>query len=138
MNEHRSLPARSRGVIALLEEACTVCMICARECPDWCISIEGHQETPVQEGQRRPRVHNVLDRFMIDYGLCMYCGICVEVCPFDALVWAPEFSYPAADRSGLRHERTELSAWRASASPSEVSADEPVPSGELAHRASDS
>jgi len=31
------LPPRSRGVIALLEENCTVCMLCARECPDWCI-----------------------------------------------------------------------------------------------------
>ena len=38
------LPARSRGVIALLEENCTVCMLCARECPDWCIYIESHQE----------------------------------------------------------------------------------------------
>src|SRR2546429_9345341 len=38
------LPPRSRGVIALLEENCTVCMLCARECPDWCIYIESHQE----------------------------------------------------------------------------------------------
>src|SRR5215831_3028971 len=37
-------PARSRGVIALLEENCTVCMLCARECPDWCIYIESHKE----------------------------------------------------------------------------------------------
>ena len=36
------LPARSRGVIALLEENCTVCMLCVRECPDWCIYIESH------------------------------------------------------------------------------------------------
>src|SRR5262247_3523921 len=38
------LPARSRGVIALLEENCTACMLCARECPDWCIYIESHKE----------------------------------------------------------------------------------------------
>ena len=35
---------RARGVIALDTEACTVCMLCARECPDWCIYIEGHKE----------------------------------------------------------------------------------------------
>ena len=29
------LPPRSRGVIALVEENCTVCMLCSRECPDW-------------------------------------------------------------------------------------------------------
>ena len=33
---------RARGVIALHEENCTSCMLCARECPDWCIYIEGH------------------------------------------------------------------------------------------------
>ncbi|HEX7462953.1 MAG TPA: 4Fe-4S ferredoxin, partial [Dermatophilaceae bacterium] len=31
------LPPRTRGVIALLEENCTSCMLCSRECPDWCI-----------------------------------------------------------------------------------------------------
>ncbi|MGW1624535.1 NADH-quinone oxidoreductase subunit I, partial [Streptomyces sp. NPDC002172] len=31
----------------------------------------------------------VLDRFAIDFSLCMYCGICIEVCPFDALFWSP-------------------------------------------------
>ena len=36
---------------------------------------------------------NTLDRFDIDYALCMYCGICVEVCPFDALFWSPEYEY---------------------------------------------
>ena len=35
---------RARGVIALDQEACTVCMLCARNCPDWCIYIEGHKE----------------------------------------------------------------------------------------------
>ena len=27
---------RARGVIALDQEACTVCMLCARQCPDSC------------------------------------------------------------------------------------------------------
>ena len=45
---------RSRGVIALKEENCTVCMLCARSCPDWCIYIEGHKEKrpPRREGGR--------------------------------------------------------------------------------------
>ena len=36
-------PIRARGVIALHEGNCTVCMLCARSCPDWCIYIEGHK-----------------------------------------------------------------------------------------------
>jgi NADH-quinone oxidoreductase subunit I len=105
------LPPRSRGVIGLLEENCTVCMLCARECPDWCIYIESHKQTlPAPEGGR-PRVRNVLDRFAIDFSLCMYCGICVEVCPYDALFWSPEFGYPEAGIAGLTHERDRLRDW---------------------------
>jgi NADH-quinone oxidoreductase subunit I len=105
-------PPRSRGTIGLLEENCTVCMLCARECPDWCLYIEGHTETapPVKEGGR-PRTRNVLDRFAIDFSLCMYCGICVEVCPFDALFWAPALVPPEDGRAGLTEERDALQAW---------------------------
>jgi NADH-quinone oxidoreductase subunit I len=111
MTEHQ-LPARSRGVIALIEENCTVCMLCARECPVWCIHIDSHTEPlPAPSDGRRPRSRNVLDRFAIDYSLCMYCGICVEVCPFDALHWAPEHEYAEADVTDLTHERDRLRRW---------------------------
>ena len=106
-------PARSRGVIALVEENCTVCMICARECPDWCIHIDAHTETvPAETPRGRDRTSNVLDRFAIDFSLCMYCGICIEVCPFDALHWSPEFDYPSTTREGLTHESERLATWR--------------------------
>lgn len=111
------LPARSRGVIALLEANCTACMLCARECPDWCIHITSHTEVE-DTGGGRSRHRTVLDRFAIDYGQCLYCGICVEVCPFDALHWAPEFGYPGTGtQSGagavaeLVHERDLLGEW---------------------------
>ena len=106
-----SAPDRSRGVIALLEENCTSCMLCARECPDWCITIESHTETVPGPGGGRPRQIHVLDRFAIDFGLCMYCGICIEACPFDALFWSPELT-PAASEAGLLiHERDLLGSW---------------------------
>ena len=106
-----SLPPRSRGVIALLHENCTSCMLCARECPDWCIYLDSHKETlPAVEGGRE-RQRNVLDRFAIDFSLCMYCGICIEVCPFDALFWSPEFEYAEVDIHDLLHEKERLGGW---------------------------
>ena len=105
-------PIRARGVIALSDENCTVCMLCARECPDWCIYIEGHNDLapPRREGAK-PRKANVLDRFDIDYSLCMYCGICVEVCPFDALFWSPEFEYSETNIADLLHDKGRLVDW---------------------------
>ena len=105
-------PPRSHGTIALLEENCTVCMLCARECPDWCLYIEGHTETaPPARAGGRPRIQNVLDRFAIDWSLCMYCGICVEAGPFDALFWAPALVPAEPERAGLVEESDALRAW---------------------------
>ncbi len=117
-DEKQDLSPRTRGVIALKEENCTVCMLCARECPDWCIYIDSHKETlpPKREGGR-PRKRNVLDRFAIDYALCMYCGICVEVCPYDALFWSREFEYAEYDIRELTHEKERLSDWMATVLP---------------------
>jgi NADH-quinone oxidoreductase subunit I len=105
------LPARTRGVIALIEENCTVCMLCSRECPDWCIYIDSHKETVAPKEGGRARTRNVLDRFAIDFALCMYCGICVEVCPFDALFWSPEYEYAEYDKDLLTHEMPKLREW---------------------------
>jgi NADH-quinone oxidoreductase subunit I len=87
-------------------------MLCARECPSWCIYIDSHKETiPATTEGGRDRSQNVLDRFDIDFSLCMYCSICIEVCPFDALFWTPEFEYAEHDIRDLLHEKERLGAW---------------------------
>ena len=110
-DEKPNLPPRTRGVIALKQENCTVCYKCSRECPDWCIYIDAHKETHPPASGGRARSVKVLDRFAIDYALCMYCGICVEVCPFDALFWAPDFEYAEYDILGMTHEKERLQEW---------------------------
>jgi len=124
------LPPRTRGVIALKEENCTVCMLCSRECPDWCIYIDSHKDVmPPKTPGARARTRNVLDRFAIDYALCMYCGICVEVCPFDALFWSPHFEYSTDDLDTLTHEMDTLAKWMDYVPPPpelEVGSEDPV------------
>lgn len=83
-------------------------MLCVRECPTWCISLAAHQELDGDPGARRPRTVNVLDTFTIDWGLCMFCGICVDVCPVDALGWREDPVAPSPDPAGLRHGIEEL------------------------------
>jgi len=80
-------------------------MICARECPSWCISIDSHTE-PVEglPSGARDRTQNVLDRFAINWSLCMYCGICIEECTFDALEWVCEQTQPASNPDALVEE----------------------------------
>jgi NADH-quinone oxidoreductase subunit I len=80
-------------------------MICARECPSWCISIDSHTE-PVEglPAGARDRSRNVLDRFAIDWSLCMYCGICIKECPYDALEWVGDLTEPGPERESLVEE----------------------------------
>ena len=67
----------------------------------------------------KPRTVSVLDRFDIDYALCMYCGICVEVCPFDALFWSPSTSTPSpASPTSSTTRRSSASGCRRCPSPS--------------------
>ena len=113
--EKEAPPTRARGVIALREDNCTVCMLCARSCPDWCIYIEGHKQlAPPRRAGGKPRSVSHLDRFDIDYALCMYCGICVEVCPFDALVLEPRVRVLRAATSPTccTTRRSSASGWR--------------------------
>lgn len=105
------IPHQARGAIALDAAACTSCMLCVKECPDWCIHIESHNEEVSEPGARRPRSVAVLDSFTIDWGLCMYCGICVEVCPFDALFWSPEYEYSEPHIADLLHDKNKLGEW---------------------------
>jgi NADH-quinone oxidoreductase subunit I len=98
----------SHRSINLIEPACTSCMICARECPTWCISIDSHAEAMkgLPSGARQ-RTENVLDRFAIDWSLCMYCGICIEECPYDALEWVGNLTGPGFASESLVEEMVE-------------------------------
>lgn len=82
-----------RGDFALLTDKergrlrCTACMSCVRACPDGCIHVEG-------EGKGKDRV---AVRFTIDVGLCMFCHLCVEACPFEALTMTPDYKQAESD-----------------------------------------
>ena len=74
--EVRPIPARARTNLVWFEERCTGCSTCAQACPDGCILVA----TSPGEGDALN-----IDRFEIDFRICMYCGLCTEACPYDAI-----------------------------------------------------
>lgn len=79
---------RFRGEeFAWYEERCTGCASCAKYCPLGIIRIvTSPSETAIPQGDKYK-----LEVFDIDIGRCMFCGLCVEACPYDALFMGSGF-----------------------------------------------
>jgi len=75
-DETRHMPPRARTNLLWFEERCTGCSTCAQACPDGCILVA---TSPREDGSLN------IDRYEIDFRLCMYCGLCVEACPYEAI-----------------------------------------------------
>ncbi len=72
----RNVPERARTNLLWFEERCTGCSTCAQACPDGCILVE---TAPRPDGSLE------IKRYEIDFRLCMYCGLCTEACPYQAI-----------------------------------------------------
>ena len=75
-DETRPIPKRARTNLVWFVERCTGCSTCAQACPDGCILV---QTQPREDGSY------LVERYEIDFRLCMYCALCVEACPYEAI-----------------------------------------------------
>lgn len=83
---------RFRGFLAVRPESCIACLQCMRICPIRCIRIAMEQRP---EGR-------MLTRFDVNQARCMHCGLCVEVCPTEAILFTRRFEGACYDINELR------------------------------------
>ncbi len=105
---NKRLPVQERfmGFPALLwdptvdEPYCTGCMVCVRECPTQCMSAQMKDNPLHAEGKSKRR--KIIDEFEINLNRCILCGICVDVCNFDAIEMSHEHEQSRYVRDGSR------------------------------------
>lgn len=110
--QHLPIQPRYMGFPALLwddtagEPFCTGCMVCVRECPTQCMKAEMKDNPLFQEGKSHRR--KIIERFEINWNRCILCGICVEVCNFDAIEMSHVHELGSYARAGSRVTLQEL------------------------------
>ncbi|MSQ05882.1 MAG: 4Fe-4S dicluster domain-containing protein [Dehalococcoidia bacterium] len=82
------------------EPFCTSCMVCIRNCPTQCMTATMKDNPLNAEGKSSRR--KIVDQFEINLNRCILCGICVEVCNFDAIVMSHEHEMSTYQRNGDR------------------------------------
>ena len=79
------------------EERCTGCAACAKYCPLGIIKIvTSPSETAPKEGDKYR-----LEVFDIDIQRCMFCGLCVEACPYDCMFMGSGFEQSKYSRKDM-------------------------------------
>ncbi|MDA4131651.1 MAG: 4Fe-4S dicluster domain-containing protein [Thaumarchaeota archaeon] len=86
-----------KGRHLLIEDKCTGCQLCAIACDGIAVAID-------MQPLDLKRTHNKKDIWpAVDYGRCVFCGLCVDACPFDALVMTNEYELAGYDRASLKY-----------------------------------
>jgi NADH-quinone oxidoreductase subunit I len=75
---------------------CIVCMMCDQDCPSNCITVIGEK----LEGEKK----KTLTGYRLDFTKCSLCGICVEVCPTQALDFSDEYELAGFSREEYHFE----------------------------------
>lgn len=100
------LANRYMGFPALLwdrnveEPYCTGCMVCIHACPTLCMSAQ-MKDNPLH-AVKKSRRRKIIDTFEINLGRCILCGICVDVCNFDAIEMSHNHELSKYQRNGNR------------------------------------
>ncbi len=89
-HEKLTYPPRARTMLVNDIDGCTGCRQCARACPVEIIHIETVKGQPEDDlgfhPDGKPRKLHVLV-FDVEMSKCIFCGLCVEVCPTESLHW---------------------------------------------------
>jgi NADH-quinone oxidoreductase subunit I len=108
--EQRTLGDRYRGVPALVKDQdgrdkCVACYMCQFVCPPLAITIEA-DEYPKEHAQHQ--VEKFPKKFEINMLRCIYCGLCEEACPEEAIFMSKTYVVTGTSRELMIFDKEKL------------------------------
>jgi NADH-quinone oxidoreductase subunit I len=92
---------RTRGQEMVWDrEKCTGCCTCAKSCPQGVIEI-------VTSTNLKNNKYEV-EKYQVDTGYCIQCGLCVESCPYEALFFSTNYECAKYRRSELIQNKEDM------------------------------
>ncbi|MBI2918729.1 MAG: 4Fe-4S dicluster domain-containing protein [Chloroflexi bacterium] len=104
-DEQLPVSPRRRGFPRLLgdpeadEIRCIGCGICARHCLNQALTVTLKDNPNFAAGKSTKK--KIVDKFLIDLGMCSECAVCVEVCNWGGIEMTREWCPPSTSRRGL-------------------------------------
>jgi len=95
------IPERFRATLEFIYDEkgyhkCIACGSCERNCPNQTISITKRM-VELPDGKKKQK----LDKYVYDLGSCTFCGLCVQVCPTNAIKFSNDFEQAVFTREKL-------------------------------------
>ena len=97
--EKWTMPERSRGIVVLLSDKetgelnCTACLLCEKVCPTAAIRIDAPRNPETKKRE--------LKQFIVNNGICCFCGLCEEACNFSAIKMATKYEFSSEHKEDL-------------------------------------
>jgi NADH-quinone oxidoreductase subunit I len=79
------------------EHACTGCSSCEIACPNGSIEIIWDRVVDPETGKKK----KIIDKHIYHLSMCTMCGLCIQACPTNAIVWGQNFENSVFDRGEL-------------------------------------
>jgi NADH-quinone oxidoreductase subunit I len=76
---------------------CIACGLCESSCPNDTLHLEIDTVTDEETGKKK----KLLLKYQYDLGSCMFCQLCVNVCPTSAIAFNTKFEHAVFDKSKL-------------------------------------
>ncbi|MCX6230646.1 MAG: 4Fe-4S binding protein [Bacteroidetes bacterium] len=78
------------------QHKCTACSICEINCPNGSIEVISKQ-VEKEDGKTKKE----LDIYKYHLDMCTFCGICIKVCPQDAIIFSQGFEHAVFNKAKL-------------------------------------